>query len=73
MSAAWRNLIVQKRRRAVYRITLVVRGREVVKEYAHEDEYRKWKETYEEQRRHEGSGIEQVKAVLVYRCTGEGG
>ena len=66
----WRRLIEQKRQRKVriiYRITLIVRGRQIVKEYPNEDDYRKWKETYEDWRRRRGSGIEQVESRLVYR------
>jgi hypothetical protein len=67
----WERLIKRvekKRRRVVYRITLRVRGREVVKEYDSEDEYRKWKAAFEQQiRQKQVSGVTEMYTSLVYR------
>jgi hypothetical protein len=70
-SASWRNLIRQKRQKAKYRITLEVRGKQIVKEYTTEDEYRKWKETYLLQQ--ERGGVSNVHCEVLYSSAASNG
>jgi hypothetical protein len=63
---SWRDLIRAKRQSARFRIVLTVRGQRIVKEYTTEDDYRKWRETYEMHRENGKSGIEDIRTEVVY-------
>jgi hypothetical protein len=66
--APWRKLIRMKRQHTVWQIRLRVRGKEIVKEYTKEDDYRKWREAYLEQmQRKEVSGVEDIRTGIYYR------
>ena len=65
-SRTWRALVKAKRRRAEFRITLTVRGKEVVKTYRNEEDYLKWKMTFEANRKREENGIEDIRTEVIY-------
>ena len=65
---SWVQLLAAKRGGTAqprYRITLRVRGREIVKEYYTEEEFRRWRETYHDQMGRENSGIEDLRAESI--------
>lgn len=61
----WRTLKREKRQRSKFRITLLVRGREIVKVYDNEEAFKKWMDAFEENRKRENSGIEHVKGEMI--------
>jgi hypothetical protein len=66
-NGTWRKLIAKhKQRNAKYRITLLVRGKKIVKVYDNLLDFERWKETYQQQLRYPDSGIEKVIADTVY-------
>jgi hypothetical protein len=63
---SWRVLLREKRKQATFRITIVVRGKRIIKTYQTEAEYLKWKQTYEQCAALDNSGIELVKPEVIY-------
>lgn len=58
----------QRAKDAVYEITLLVRGRKVVRQFPNEYVYRKWRMAFEAQAREpEVSGVEAVHGAVIYR------
>lgn len=66
-SRTWRTLVKQRRKKATFRIYLIVRGRRIVKEYKDENEFRKWKAAYEQNKKYPESGIESMHVEVVYQ------
>ena len=58
--------MARKRRTAIFRITLLVRGKEIVREFNNETDWRKWQETYERQISC-GNGVESMRTDVEYR------
>lgn len=63
----WRTLVKQRRKTAIFRIYLIVRGKDITKEYRDELEFLKWKSTYETAMRSPQNGIEHVRSETIYR------
>lgn len=63
---SWRVLLREKRKQATFRITIIVRGKQIVKTYRSEAEYLKWKQAYEQCAELTNSGIEAIKPEVIY-------
>lgn len=64
MSSNWRTLIKAKRAKTVHRIILTVRGKQIVKDYTDEEDFRRWKLAYQKQVKN--GSVEAMNAFTIY-------
>lgn len=62
----WNSIVKQRRKRAIFKVYLTVRGKEIVKQFTDEIELLKWKSAYESHMRDTRNGIESLRVEVLY-------